>query len=178
MTIIKKNKEALPDEPDDLETMSKFGIIIDSIEKRVSEETLKEIDSTNETLIEKANKKKDKEIIQEIQETQDDLEGISKEMVSLLFIPIDLFINESLQSKSIDPISESEILKLFELIIQLLPKNVLTTITETAKKTKKISWLKNIDKVLAFSKHLLVMYYKRFQQYKVWKELNDKNKKL
>lgn len=178
MSSKQKNKEALPDETDDLETMSKFGIIIDSLEKKVSEERLKELDNKNDSLIEKAEKKKEREIILESEETQGDLENVSKEMVSMLFIPIDLFINQGLQSKSITPISEPEIVKLFELLIQLLPRNVLTNIAETAKATKKISWLKNMDKFLALFKHLLFMFYKRNKQYKIWKELNEKNVKV
>jgi len=171
---LKKNKETPESEPEsELETLEKLGVVMDALEKKAKEAQIQELESQKDTIIEKAEKQKTKENILEIKEISDNLETITKELVSTFFIPIDLFVNIGFQDKGITPITELEIQKLFELIMKMLPKESLEKLTETAKKTKKLDWFKNLDKSIALIRHLLKMSYTRIKQFKTWKALQE-----
>ena len=170
----KENKENSEVEIDsELDNLKKLGIIFDTLEEKALEFEKKELESQKDTIIEKAKKQKDKEKIQEVQETTDDLENINAELVGALYIPIDLFINEGFENKGITPISEIEIEKLLELLFKLLPTEIFEKITETMKLTKKLDWVKNLTKGIALIKHLYKMFYKRYKQYSEWKKLQE-----
>jgi hypothetical protein len=173
MSTKKKKETNEPEKDPELDNLEKLGLMMGTLEKRANKRLKNEMDSKNDDFIEKANQKKEKETIQDSAETSATLFDINEELVGTLFIPIDLFINDGLESKGINPFTESEIKKLLDLILKLLPSEVLTKITEMTKKTKKITWFKNIDKILAISKHLYKMFGVRFRQYKSWKKTQE-----
>ena len=136
------------------------------------------ITDIDDKVIKKANEEKEKEKIQESEETKEIIFDINEELVGTLFIPIDLFLNDNLEKRGITPFTEKELKKLFDLILKLMPKEFIAKITETTKKTKKISWFKNIDKILALMKHLYRMTAVRYKQYMAWKESQPKKSEI
>ena len=165
-----------PEIVSEIEKLKKLGIMFDSLEKQALKLKKKEIEAEKDNFIDKANKQKDKENILELKETTQNLEGITSELIGVLHIPIELFINEGLSDKGITPISIAELEKILNLIVKLLPTDILQKITEISKKTSKIPSLKNLDKLLSLSKHLIMMFYPRYIQFKTWKKLQEKNK--
>ena len=140
-----------PEIESELDNLKKLGIMFDTLEQQALKLKKKEIESEKDDFIDKANKQKEKETILELKETTQDLKGIT-------------------------PISIAELEKTLNKIINLLPKDILQKITEISKKTGKIPSLKNLDKILSLSKHLIMMFYPRYIQFKTWKKLQEKNK--
>jgi len=179
------NREIEPEVDSEVDKLKKLGVMFDALEKKALDYEKKQKNAEKDIFIEKANKQKSQEKIlktqekilktQEIEilETSEFLDEISSELVGSLFIPIDLFLNDGLESKGITPISEAEIQKLLTLLIKLLPKDSLDKITEITKQTKKIDWLKNIGKAIGLIKHSFNMFYKRYKQYKTWKDIQN-----
>ena len=124
------NKNIEPESDSEVENLKKLGVMFDTLEKKALDYQKKVLESQKDTIIDKAEKQKDKENIQEIQETSENLENITSELVSGLYIPIELFVNDGLIDKGITPINEKEIQELFNLLIKLLPKDTFQKIIE------------------------------------------------
>ncbi|KKM87852.1 hypothetical protein LCGC14_1264760 [marine sediment metagenome] len=178
MVKTQNNENSESNDDSELDGLKKLGVMFDTLEKKAWELREKDKTSKIDTIIEKADSQKQKEKILETQETTESVENIASELVGTLYLPIELFLNDGLEAKGIDIINENEIQKLLDLLFKLLPKEAFETITEAFKKTKKISWLKNMDKGIAVFKHIFKMFYKRYKQYKTWLELHPKKEKV
>ena len=163
MSQNQNNNDVKPKVDSELDNLKKLGIMFDTLEATALEAQKKELELQKDTIIDKAKKQKKKEKILEVQETTESLENITSELVGTLYLPIELFVNDGLESKGITPISEQEIQKLFNLLIKLLPKEAFEKIIEAGKKAKKVDWLKNMSEGIALLKHLFKMFYKRYK---------------
>lgn len=156
--------------------LGKLGVMLESLEGEVLKKQKGVRNAKNADLIEKAQKQDDAENIPEIIEIEKAFSEFKELFIVGLFVPIDMFLNDLLDEKGIEPITKKELSKLLDKIFESMPSKVIQSVATATKFTKNKDWYKNLEMVLGLLTQITKMIYPRYQQYKTWLKLHDKGK--